>query len=113
MPIRTPAIDLAEVGAGGGSVAWLDPAGALRVGVTVGGRAFPGPVARPERPVERRPRGDRLRLPPPGRDGGPPGRLGGFFKRHLDGTVERLASKVKAGRVTPRGAAEDYGVGAQ
>ncbi|MET7335240.1 hydantoinase B/oxoprolinase family protein [Nonomuraea sp. NPDC005650] len=39
-------------------------------------------------------RGDRLRLPPPGRDGGLPGRLGGFFKRHLDGTVERLASKV-------------------
>ncbi|MEW1845101.1 hydantoinase B/oxoprolinase family protein [Nonomuraea angiospora] len=39
-------------------------------------------------------RGDRLRLPPPGRDGGQPGRLGGFFKRHLDGTVERLASKV-------------------
>ncbi|RVX39211.1 N-methylhydantoinase B [Nonomuraea polychroma] len=91
-------------------------------------------------------RGDRLRLPPPGRDGGLPGRLGGFYKRHLDGTVERLASKVnnvrfaageafivettggaglgppaerdraailadlEAGRVTPRGAAEDYGL---
>ncbi|WP_433441434.1 hydantoinase B/oxoprolinase family protein [Nonomuraea sp. CA-141351] len=39
-------------------------------------------------------RGDRLRLAPPGRDGGLPGRLGGFFKRHPDGTVERLASKV-------------------
>ncbi|MEV4354258.1 hydantoinase B/oxoprolinase family protein [Nonomuraea sp. NPDC049625] len=39
-------------------------------------------------------RGDRLRLPPPGRAGGQPGRLGGFFRRHLDGTVERLASKV-------------------
>ncbi|MFI6597118.1 hydantoinase B/oxoprolinase family protein [Nonomuraea sp. NPDC050536] len=39
-------------------------------------------------------RGDRLRLAPPGRDGGQPGRLGGFFKRHLDGRVERLASKV-------------------
>ncbi|MEU4223911.1 hydantoinase B/oxoprolinase family protein [Nonomuraea sp. NPDC026600] len=39
-------------------------------------------------------RGDRLRLAPPGRDGGLPGRLGGFFKRHLDGAVERLASKV-------------------
>ncbi|MFI7145056.1 hydantoinase B/oxoprolinase family protein [Nonomuraea sp. NPDC050022] len=39
-------------------------------------------------------RGDRLRLAPPGRDGGLPGRVGGFFKRHLDGTVERLASKV-------------------
>jgi N-methylhydantoinase B len=39
-------------------------------------------------------RGDRLRIPPPGRDGGLPGRLGGFFRRHLDGTLERLASKV-------------------
>lgn len=91
-------------------------------------------------------RGDRLRLAPPGRDGGLPGRLGGFFKRHLDGTVERLASKVNnvrfaageafvvettggggmgspyerdreavladltAGRVTERGAQEDYGL---
>ncbi|MET8006404.1 hydantoinase B/oxoprolinase family protein [Nonomuraea glycinis] len=39
-------------------------------------------------------RGDRLRLAPPGRDGGLPGRLGGFFKRRLDGSIERLASKV-------------------
>jgi len=27
MPIKTPTIDLAEVGAGGGSIAWLDPEG--------------------------------------------------------------------------------------
>jgi N-methylhydantoinase B len=39
-------------------------------------------------------RGDRLRNAPPGRSGGLPGRLGGFFKRHADGTVERLDSKV-------------------
>ncbi|WP_424534859.1 hydantoinase B/oxoprolinase family protein [Sphaerisporangium viridialbum] len=39
-------------------------------------------------------RGDRLRNAPPGRAGGLPGRLGGFFRRHLDGTVERLNSKV-------------------
>ncbi|MGR6921821.1 hydantoinase B/oxoprolinase family protein [[Actinomadura] parvosata] len=91
-------------------------------------------------------RGDRLRLAPPGREGGLPGRLGGFYRRRVDGTVERLASKVNnvrfaageafivettgggglgppperdraailadldAGRVSPRGAAEDYGV---
>ncbi|MFB4274662.1 hydantoinase B/oxoprolinase family protein [Nonomuraea sp. MTCD27] len=91
-------------------------------------------------------RGDRLRLAPPGREGGLPGRLGGFYRRRLDGTVERLASKVNnvrfaageafivettgggglgppeerdreavaadldAGRVTARGAADDYGV---
>ncbi|MET8987691.1 hydantoinase B/oxoprolinase family protein [Nonomuraea wenchangensis] len=91
-------------------------------------------------------RGDRLRLPPPGRDGGLPGRLGGFYRRRRDGSMERLASKVNnvrfaageafvvettgggglgppaerdreavradlaAGRVTARGAAEDYGL---
>ncbi|MEV4169071.1 hydantoinase B/oxoprolinase family protein [Nonomuraea sp. NPDC049709] len=91
-------------------------------------------------------RGDRLRLAPPGREGGLPGRLGGFYRRRLDGTVERLASKVNnvrfaageafivettgggglgppeerdreavaadldAGRVTARGAADDYGI---
>jgi N-methylhydantoinase A len=42
-PIRIPAIDLAEVGAGGGSIAWLDPAGALRVGPRSAG-ADPGPA---------------------------------------------------------------------
>src|SRR5207247_250943 len=31
-PIRTPVIDLVEVGAGGGSEAWIDAGGALRVG---------------------------------------------------------------------------------
>ncbi|MGW0803215.1 hydantoinase/oxoprolinase family protein [Nonomuraea sp. NPDC002799] len=43
VPIKTPAIDLAEVGAGGGSVAWLDAAGALRVGPHSAG-ASPGPA---------------------------------------------------------------------
>ncbi|MFI7224034.1 hydantoinase/oxoprolinase family protein [Nonomuraea angiospora] len=43
VPIKTPAIDLAEVGAGGGSVAWLDAAGALRVGPHSAGSS-PGPA---------------------------------------------------------------------
>ncbi|MGC5011256.1 hydantoinase B/oxoprolinase family protein [Streptosporangium sp. DT93] len=38
-------------------------------------------------------RGDRLRNAPPGRSGGLPGRLGGFFLRRADGTLERLPSK--------------------
>ena len=42
-PIKVPAIDLAEVGAGGGSIAWLDAAGALRVGPRSAG-ADPGPA---------------------------------------------------------------------
>ncbi len=41
--LRVPAIDIAEVGAGGGSVAWIDPAGGLRVGPHSAG-AEPGPV---------------------------------------------------------------------
>src|SRR5499427_8030140 len=42
-PIRVPVIDLAEVSAGGGSIAWVDRAGALRVGPQSAG-ADPGPV---------------------------------------------------------------------
>jgi N-methylhydantoinase A len=42
-PIRVPVIDLAEVSAGGGSIAWVDRAGALRVGPRSAG-ALPGPA---------------------------------------------------------------------
>ena len=41
--IRVPAIDIAEVGAGGGSIAWVDQGGALQVGPRSAG-ANPGPV---------------------------------------------------------------------
>src|SRR3954447_4819768 len=41
--LRIPTIDIAEVGAGGGSVAWLDPAGGLQVGPRSAGAA-PGPA---------------------------------------------------------------------
>ncbi len=41
--IRVPSIDIAEVGAGGGSIAWLDSGGSLRVGPRSGGAA-PGPA---------------------------------------------------------------------
>ena len=44
MPIRTPAVDLHTVGAGGGSIAWFDSGGALRVGPQSAG-ADPGPAA--------------------------------------------------------------------
>ncbi|MDE2745880.1 MAG: hydantoinase/oxoprolinase family protein [Chloroflexota bacterium] len=44
MPIRTPAVDLHTVGAGGGSIAWFDPGGALRVGPQSAG-ADPGPAS--------------------------------------------------------------------
>ena len=41
--LKIPAIDLAEVGAGGGSHIWIDPAGSLQVGPSSAG-AVPGPV---------------------------------------------------------------------
>src|SRR4051794_34284365 len=41
--LKVPAIDLAEVGAGGGSIIWIDAGGALQVGPRSAG-ASPGPV---------------------------------------------------------------------
>jgi len=41
--LRIPSIDIAEVGAGGGSIAWLDPGGGLQVGPRSAGAA-PGPA---------------------------------------------------------------------
>ncbi|HJU48146.1 MAG TPA: hydantoinase/oxoprolinase family protein [Gaiellaceae bacterium] len=42
-PVRTPVVDLVEIGAGGGSIAWVDSGGLLRVGPRSAG-ADPGPV---------------------------------------------------------------------
>jgi N-methylhydantoinase A len=41
--LKVPAIDLAEVGAGGGSIIWIDAGGSMRVGPNSAGAA-PGPV---------------------------------------------------------------------
>src|SRR5437879_5487198 len=43
-PVRQPFIDLAEVSAGGGTIAWIDETGNLRVGPESAG-ADPGPAA--------------------------------------------------------------------
>jgi N-methylhydantoinase A len=43
-PIKVPVVDIVEIGAGGGSIAWLDPAGALKVGPRSAG-AEPGPAS--------------------------------------------------------------------
>src|SRR5580658_9742501 len=42
--LKVPAIDLAEIGAGGGSILWIDAGGALQAGPHSAG-ASPGPVA--------------------------------------------------------------------
>jgi N-methylhydantoinase A len=43
LAIRIPVLDIKEVGTGGGSIAWIDPGGALHVGPESAG-AEPGPV---------------------------------------------------------------------
>jgi N-methylhydantoinase A len=43
-PVKTPMIDIHVIGAGGGSIAWIDDAGALKVGPRSAG-ADPGPAA--------------------------------------------------------------------
>ena len=43
MPIKVPMVDIHTLGAGGGSIAWIDPGGALRVGPQSAG-ADPGPA---------------------------------------------------------------------
>ena len=43
-PIRVPMIDIVEIGAGGGSIAWLDQGNTLQVGPQSSG-ASPGPVS--------------------------------------------------------------------
>jgi N-methylhydantoinase A len=42
-PVKTPMIDIHVIGAGGGSIAWMDDAGSLKVGPQSAG-AVPGPV---------------------------------------------------------------------
>jgi N-methylhydantoinase A len=43
-PVMLPVVDVVEVGAGGGSIAWIDDVGALKVGPQSAG-ADPGPIA--------------------------------------------------------------------
>ncbi|WP_312108248.1 hydantoinase/oxoprolinase family protein [Brevibacillus reuszeri] len=43
-PMKVPVVDIIEIGNGGGSIAWIDDAGSLKVGPQSAG-ALPGPVA--------------------------------------------------------------------
>ncbi|MGO4832126.1 hydantoinase/oxoprolinase family protein, partial [Rhizobiaceae sp. 2RAB30] len=43
LPLVTPAVDVSAIGAGGGSIVWLDPQGILKVGPRSAG-AVPGPI---------------------------------------------------------------------
>lgn len=44
IPVRLPVIDIHAIGAGGGSIAWIDDGGALRVG-PMSAEAVPGPAS--------------------------------------------------------------------
>ena len=73
-PVRTPVVDLVEIGAGGGSIAWVDSGGLLRVGPQSAG-ADPGTGLLPARRHgadrdrrERRPRPAEPELLPRRRD---------------------------------------------
>lgn len=46
-PLTTPVVDLVEIGAGGGSIGWIDSGGALKVGPQSAG-ADPGPACYPK-----------------------------------------------------------------
>ncbi|MFD0824187.1 hydantoinase/oxoprolinase family protein [Neobacillus sp. M.A.Huq-85] len=43
-PVKVPVVDIVEIGNGGGSIAWIDSTGSLKVGPQSAG-AVPGPVA--------------------------------------------------------------------
>lgn len=43
-PLKVPVVDIVEIGNGGGSIAWIDSTGSLKVGPQSAG-AMPGPVA--------------------------------------------------------------------
>ena len=44
LPAAVPLIDIKSIGAGGGSIAWVDAGGFLRVGPAERGRRSPGPI---------------------------------------------------------------------
>lgn len=43
-PVKVPVVDIVEIGNGGGSIAWIDSGGSLKVGPQSAG-ALPGPIA--------------------------------------------------------------------
>src|SRR5439155_108212 len=68
LPFRTPSVAVHTVGAGGGSLLWIDPAGALRAGPASAG-AVPGPACYGGGPLRTRPArhpvgGGRVAHPP-------------------------------------------------
>ncbi|WP_418284021.1 hydantoinase/oxoprolinase family protein [Halorubrum sp. DTA46] len=105
VPLRTPTVDVETVGAGGGSIAWTDAGGALRVGPESAG-ADPGPACYGEGGTEATVTDADVLL------GyiGPDAALGGDLSLDVDAArdaLDRLAGA--AGMVDNVGAAETAG----
>lgn len=88
-PLLLPTVDILSIGAGGGSIAWVDRGGALRVGPQSAG-ALPGPVAMKKGGTEPTVTDANLVL---GRID-PDYFLGGEFKLDREAATEAVATKV-------------------
>jgi N-methylhydantoinase A len=101
LPFRTPCLDVISVGAGGGSIGWIDEGGALRVGPRSAG-AEPGPASYGRGGTEATVTDAQVVLGYLGAEG----LAGGDLVLDTDaawGALERLG---EAGGLTPIGAAE-------
>ena len=91
LPIRFPAVDLLTIGAGGGSIAWIDAAGAPQVGPQSAG-ARPGPACY----GARRHRADRHRREPRARPA-----LGGDAARRAPRAATSSRRRARRRRASP------------
>ena len=94
--LRIPTIDIAEVGAGGGSIAWLDPAGGLQVGPAERRRRAGARLLRARRRRADRHRRERLPRLHPGRAARRPaisGLAASSPRRRSSGVAEPLGSR--------------------
>lgn len=88
-PIRTPMVDVNSVGAGGGSIAWIDTGGRIKVGPKSAG-ANPGPVSYGQGGLEPTVTDANLVLGRIGEDG----LLGGRMPLYRDLAVRNISEKI-------------------
>lgn len=101
LPFRTPCLDVISVGAGGGSIAWIDDGGALRVGPRSAG-AEPGPACYGRGGTEATVTDAQVVLGYLGAEG----LAGGDLKLDRDASVDALSRLGDAAGITASAAAE-------
>ena len=104
-PVITPMLDIRSIGAGGGSIAWIDDGGSLRVGPEERGRR-PGPrVLRPRRQAadghRRQPRA-RAHRPGAGRQARPRRRGGHRGRPHGGRAARAVGARLRRGHHADR-----------